>query len=77
MVPADRYIASLRAKIASLAIDYDEGKSIEGRPDLRYLLMKRRNSGDGHLAVYSVYDALATIEILHVFHTKQDWENKL
>jgi len=77
LTPADRYIAFLRTKIASLAIDYDEGKPVEVRPNLRYLLMKKRSGGDGHIAVYRIEDATATVRVLHVFHTKQDWENKL
>lgn len=48
---ADRYIAFLRTKIASLAVDHGAGKAIESRPDLRYLLMIKRAGGDGHIAV--------------------------
>jgi len=74
---ADRHMALLQAKMASLSTDYNKGKSVMGWPDLRYLLMKKRNSGDGHIAVYRIDEASATVEVWFIFHTKQDWENKL
>ena len=74
---ADAYIAFLKSKIKGLAAGYDQGKPVEGRPDLLYLLMKKRMSGDGHIAVYSVFDTEAIVEVLHIFHTKHNWENKL
>jgi len=57
--------------------DYDRGKSIENRPDLRYILMKKRNGGDGHVAVYRIEEAKGSVRVLHLFHTKQDWQNQL
>jgi plasmid stabilization system protein ParE len=77
-LPAESYIKFLRSKIASLAFDYDAGKPVDGRPGLRSILMKGRGRWKhGHVAVYSVDDAESMVEILHVFHTKQDWEIKL
>ena len=74
---ADRYITFLNAKLDSLAVEYDRGKAVESRPDLRYMLMKKRTSGDGHIAVYYIDDAAATVDVRFIFHTKQDWENQL
>jgi plasmid stabilization system protein ParE len=75
---ADRYITFLNAKLDSLAVDYDAGKPVESRPDLRYLLIKKTGKWkDGHIAVYQVDDAAATVDVWFIFHTKQDWENKL
>jgi len=76
VTPADRYEAFLKARIYSLATEYDRGKIVEARPELRYLLVKKRSGGDGHLAVYRV-DNAGVVRVLHVFHTKQDWQNKL
>lgn len=77
LAAADRYIQFLHEKIESLAVEYNMGKPIESRPDLLYILMKPRSAGDGHLAVYKINYAAATVEIWFVFHTKQDWANKL
>jgi plasmid stabilization system protein ParE len=74
---ADRYEAFLKGKIAGLAEDYDHGRSVERRPHLSYLLMKLRAGGDGHIAVYRVDAVTATVRILHIFHTKQDWESQV
>lgn len=75
LTQALRYLTFLRTKIAGLAVEYDGGNAVEGRPDLCYLLMKQRSGSarDGHIAVYSIYDTYSTVEILHIFHTKQDW----
>jgi plasmid stabilization system protein ParE len=51
------------------------GRPISARPELRYLPIKFKNRGHGHVAVYSV-DQHA-VSILHVFHTAQDWQNRL
>lgn len=41
--------------------------------------MKKRGGRwkDGHIAVYHIDDAAATVDVIFIFHTKQDWENKL
>ncbi len=74
---ADRYIALLEEKIYGLATEHHRGKTVGANPGLRYLVIKKRSSGDGHLAVYRVDEAAVTVRVLFVFHTKQDWENKL
>ena len=74
---ADLYLAFLRSKIAGLATTHGAGRPIKGRPDLQYLLMKKRGRGDGHVAVYSVDFERAKVEVFHVFHTKQDMIGRL
>jgi plasmid stabilization system protein ParE len=46
-----------------------------GRPDLRYLMIRRKAHGYGHVVVYRVTDV--SVEVLHVFHTAQDWQTRL
>lgn len=72
---AIRYVSFLEKSIANLEVDYLSGIPILDQDDLRYLIMKRRTRGGGHLAVYQV--AEAEVRILHIFHTKQDWRSLL
>jgi len=71
---ADRYDDFLRKGIDKLATNHKFAKVVEVMPELRYVTLKRRSKGDGHVIVFSVGSA---IDVLHVFHTKQDWPNKL
>lgn len=71
-IQAIKYIAFLEGRIASLASNYDRGKIVQSAPSYRYLLVKRHRKGDGHIAVYQV---TTQVEVLRIFHTKQDWEN--
>jgi len=43
------------------------------------MLLKPRTGKwkDGHIVVYEVVEATNTVEVWFIFHTKQDWENKL
>jgi plasmid stabilization system protein ParE len=72
---ADAYLRYLKESIAGLASSYARGKRVSTRPDLRYVVIRRRTSGHGHVAVYNFDDR--DVHILHVFHTAQDWQTKL
>ena len=72
---ADAYLRFLKESIAGLASSYARGKAVSTRPDLRYMVIRRRTGGHGHVAVYNFNDA--EVHILHVFHTAQDWQAKL
>jgi plasmid stabilization system protein ParE len=72
---ADEYVGFLKQVIFSLDRSYGAGKAIDSRPDLRYILVRRKPKGHGHLAVYRV--SSTAVEVLHVFHTAQDWEPRL
>ncbi len=72
---ADAYLHYLNGCIANLASSYARGKMVSSRPDLRYVIMRRRAGGHGHVAVYNFDDR--EVHILHVFHTAQDWHAKL
>ena len=72
---ADRYIEYLRENIDALSDGYDRGKRVGFRPDLRYILIRRKSRGHGHVAVYAVNES--QVRVLHVFHSAQDWRAKL
>ncbi|MGD0461685.1 MAG: type II toxin-antitoxin system RelE/ParE family toxin [Tepidisphaeraceae bacterium] len=72
---ADAYLRYLKESIADLANSYARGKTVSTRPDLHYVVIRRKASGHGHVAVYNFDDR--EVHILHVFHTAQDWQTKL
>lgn len=72
---ADAYLQLLRRGIDALATTYLSGKSVSTRPDLHYILIRRRSRGHGHLVVFS-FDQ-NEVRVLNLFHTAQDWQNRL
>ena len=72
---ADHYLRYLQDSILELASTYAKGKVVVVRPDLRYVIIRRRNKGHGHVVVYKIDEN--AVRILHVFHTAQDGQNML
>jgi len=72
---ADDYVGFLRNSLQQLPVLHALGQPVTVRPEFRYVLMRRRTKGHGHLAVYRCDDK--TIDVLHVFHTAQDWQSIL
>lgn len=72
---ADRYLAFLLSETRRLIISPLVGSAVPTRPALRYLLLRKRKRGHGHVAVYQV--AGQTVRILDYFHTAQDWQRKV
>jgi plasmid stabilization system protein ParE len=72
---ADEYVAFLRSALAQLPFIYKRGRQVTARPDLRYIVIRRKTPGHGHIAVYQHDDKV--IHVLHLFHTAQDWPAKL
>ena len=72
---ATSYIKLLRRHINDLCDDPQRGRIVESRPDLRYLLIKIRSRGHGHVVVYRVRDN--KLEVSNVFHSAQDWQRNL
>jgi len=72
---ANTYLAFVRQQIYGLDERYHRGRAVAGRPDLRYLLIRRKARGYGHVVVYRLTDA--SVEVLHVFHSAQDWQSRL
>ena len=71
---ASTYVAFLRTGIARLASDPESARPIVGFPELSRITL-RRSRGDGHVAVVQI--GAETVDILHVYHTKQDLIGRL
>ena len=72
---ADSYIKFLRDTINRLSSEYPMGKPVTTLPEFQYIVIKRRQQGHGHIAVYKVADN--EVNVATVYHTVQDWQNKL
>ncbi len=72
---ADQYVAFLQRHIDKLGEDHQRGQSLSFRSELRYIFIRRRSKGYGHVAVYRVDQE--RVNVLHVFHSAQDWRTKL
>lgn len=72
---AERYVTFIQPRISSLARGWAKGKIVGVRPDLRYIQIQRRAKGHGHVAVYSVDETI--VNVLHIFHTAQNWRSDL
>lgn len=72
---ADSYIHFLKKSILALSSTYAKGRIVSTRPEFRFITFRQSYRGHGHLAVYMIEGN--DIVVLHVFHTSQDWENKL
>jgi len=64
---ADKYRDFLLAEMDQLTEHPELGRVPDKFPALRYLVMKRRASGHGHVAYYEVFDD--TIRIVRILHT--------
>jgi plasmid stabilization system protein ParE len=74
---ADRWDSFLRTTIEKLTTDYDRGRSVGNAPEIRFITARKRPKAHGHIVVFQIdYEAMR-IRILHIFHTSQDWQNKL
>ncbi len=72
---ADAYLAFLKSRIYALVHHPLRGRTLSLRPDLRYVLLRRSSGGHGHVVVYRVDET--AVQILHIFHTSEDWPRKL
>lgn len=72
---ADQYVAFLLTETQRLITSPLAGTIVPTRPLLRYLLLRKRKRGHGHLVVYRL--AGQTIHVLDFFHTAQDWQRKV
>jgi toxin ParE1/3/4 len=70
-IHADTYLRYLEDGIDGLEREYPKGKMVIVRPDLRYIIVRRKAKGHGHVVVYRFDDK--RVDVLHVFHTAQDW----
>ena len=68
---ADEYVQTIRRATDSLAQDFSAGGSLGAGSGLRYMLVRRKQKGHGHVVVYRFDDKV--VDVLHIFHTAQDW----
>jgi len=74
---ARAYRRFLTDEINALSVKYDDGRRVSTRPDLRFVTMFWSTGGHGHVAVYKVDHGTGTVIVAHVFHTRQNWEEKM
>jgi len=74
---ADAWDDFLRRTIDGLSTDYDQARPVEGFPELRHVIARKRSSSHGHVIVYEVDSVGQAVNILHVFHTRQDLRGRL
>ena len=72
---ADSYFKFLKKSISSLSRTYAKGRVVSTRPEFRFMTFKQSTRGHGHIAVYMI--EANDVVVLNVFHTSQDWENRL
>lgn len=74
---ADRYVTFLRDEIEKLKDVPSLGSPVEGADGFRAVSISPRPGRDGHVVVYQVVPAESAIEVLHIFHTKQNWPEQI
>lgn len=52
-----------------------KGRVIDGKPDMRYVVVRKRSRGHGHVIVYE-FDEVA-VKVLRIFHTSQNWTDQV
>jgi plasmid stabilization system protein ParE len=72
---AGRYIEFVLARTNQLDTIHGVGRPVPTQPRMRYIIIRRRRKGHGHLAVYEVVGD--EVRVLNYFHTAQDWQTKL
>ena len=51
------------------------GRAVPGRPEYQFQVLREGKKGHAHVVVYWVSGPV--VEVLHYFHTAQDWPDKL
>lgn len=70
---ANAYVAFLVSRAQDVQLS--ELRPIESEPGWYFKVLKRRPRGHGHIAIYRVKDD--SVDVLHFFHTAQNWPEKL
>ena len=71
---ATDYVAFLAIQTAKLKTEYLQGKVAPNHPRFRYRLI-RKGRGHGYVAIYKILDS--SVEVIHFYHTAQDWQSRL
>ena len=74
---AETYAEFLESSIELIPDRWQSDLNVGGRLDTFAHTITRRSKRDGHVAIYRVDEAAATITVLAVFHTKQNWPEQI
>jgi plasmid stabilization system protein ParE len=74
-VHATQYVDFLETQTRALQLDYLRGQPVPNRPSYRYVTIKKRSKGHGHIVVYEIRET--EVFIFYYFHTAQDWQTQL
>jgi plasmid stabilization system protein ParE len=74
---ARAYRKFLTGHIDALSANHNEGRTVTPRRDLRFISMTWPKATHSHIAVYQVDLDAATVTVAHVFHSRQNWEQKV
>ena len=72
---ADRYIEFVLEEIMGLCTKYELGRLVKSRPSTRSYQVRKGSARHGHVAIFRIVGE--TLEVLHVFHSAQDWRKRL
>jgi plasmid stabilization system protein ParE len=72
---ANRYIEFLLDTIDSLVENPSRGARVKSQPRLQYMMIQRRKKQHDQVVIFSVGGN--RVDVLHVFHSAQDWEARL
>jgi plasmid stabilization system protein ParE len=71
---ADQYLAKLNNFLADLATTYQRGMYIDREQNIAFQLF-RKQRGHGHVIVYRQLGDI--VQVLHIFHSAQNWQDQL
>lgn len=72
---ADGYVEFLLTEIEKVAKQPDGCVAVPEFPGLMRKLIKRRSRGNGHIVFFRVRES--RLEVIHIYHTAQDWHGRL
>lgn len=74
---ADDYVAFLKQSALSLSSKYAAGEVVPHRDGLRFIVCRKskRRHSHGHVLVFRVTDV--EVQVLHFFHTAENWTGKI
>lgn len=72
---AARYVDYLQSQIEEHCHDDQKSHVVASHPGLLYVMIRRKKSGHGHIAIFQRDDQ--RINVLHVFHSAQNWQHHL
>lgn len=72
---ANRYIAFLIGEAEAICDNLGIARPVPRRKGLQYILIRAKPRGHGHVAIFRKKGDV--LEIVHYFHTAQNWRKRL